>query len=132
MHRQAAFVGSIVQAHRCAMGIGDAADHLGPLEHRGDVADRDQVLHLQGRQRGADGVEAGLVPLEDLERLVGPGQHPEQPSLYASPLWVARQRAKTKGWDVVEGSCFAANPAGIELISDWIAALEPPGCVPKP
>lgn len=24
------------------------------------------------------------------------------------------------------------NPAGIELISDWITALEPPGCVPKP
>lgn len=24
------------------------------------------------------------------------------------------------------------NPAGIDLISEWIAALEPPGCAPKP
>ncbi|BBK30526.1 microcystin degradation protein MlrC [Stella humosa] len=56
------------------------------------------------------------------ERLhVGPGEHPERPTLYAAPLWVARQRAKTKGWDVVEGSCFAANPAGNTVRRDYEA-----------
>ncbi|MGE0719242.1 MAG: M81 family metallopeptidase [Alphaproteobacteria bacterium] len=56
------------------------------------------------------------------ERLhVGPGEHPERPTIYAAPLWVARQRAKTKGWDVVEGSCFAAHPAGITVRRDYEA-----------
>ncbi|BBK36268.1 microcystinase C [Allostella sp. ATCC 35155] len=56
------------------------------------------------------------------ERLhVGPGEHPEQPTLYAAPLWVARQRKKTHGWDVVEGSCFAANPAGNTVKADYEA-----------
>ncbi|BBK44090.1 microcystinase C [Allostella vacuolata] len=51
----------------------------------------------------------------------GPGEHPDYPTLYAAPLWVARQRAKTHGWDVVEGSCFAAQPAGITVRRDYEA-----------
>ena len=53
----------------------DPPHHLGPLEHGGDVADGHEVLHLEGRQRAAHAVEARLVALEDLERLIGPGEH---------------------------------------------------------
>ena len=55
--------------------LGDAAHHLGPLEDGDDVAHGHEVLDLERRQRAADGVEAGLVALEDLQRLVGPGEH---------------------------------------------------------
>ena len=53
---------------------GDPADHLQPLGDDGDVADGDQVLDLQRRQRAGDLVEAHLVALEGRQRLVGPGQ----------------------------------------------------------
>ena len=56
--------------------LGDSAHHLGPLEHGGDVADGHEVLDLERRQRTAHGVEAGLVAGEDLQCLVGPGEHP--------------------------------------------------------
>ena len=55
--------------------VGDAAHHLGALEHGRDVAQRDEVLDLEGRQRAGDAVEPRLVPAEDLERLVGAGEH---------------------------------------------------------
>ena len=51
--------------------VGDAAHHLGPLEHGGHVAERHEVFHLERRQGAGDPVEAGLVAAEDLERLVG-------------------------------------------------------------
>ncbi|BBK44092.1 microcystinase C [Allostella vacuolata] len=51
--------------------------------------------------------------LEDF--YVGPGQHPDRPTLFAGPLWAARKRVATKGWTVVEGSCSFAQPAGITV-----------------
>ncbi len=57
-----------------AISRGDAADHLQALGHRGDVADRHQVLDLQRGQRARDLVEAELVALQGRQRLVGAGQ----------------------------------------------------------
>lgn len=42
-----------------------------------------------------------------------PGEHPDDPKLCTAPLWVARRRAKAKGWTLVEGSCSFAEPAGL-------------------
>ena len=52
--------------------VGDAPHHLGALQHRDDVAHRDEVFDLERRQRRGHLVEAVLVPLECLERLVRP------------------------------------------------------------
>jgi microcystin degradation protein MlrC len=41
------------------------------------------------------------------------GEHPDEPTLFTAPLWVARQRAKANNWQVVEGLCTFAQPAGI-------------------
>jgi len=42
-----------------------------------------------------------------------PGEHPDDTALMCTaPLWVARQRAAAEGFTLVEGSCFAASPAG--------------------
>ena len=54
--------------------VADPAHHLEALEHAGDVAHGDEVLDLERRQRAGDLVEAGLVALEGLQRLVGAGQ----------------------------------------------------------
>ncbi len=35
------------------------------------------------------------------------------------PLWVARRRAKTEGFALIEGSCFAASPAGTTNRADY-------------
>ncbi len=62
------------------------------------------------------------------------GRHPDAMSFFAAPLWAARQRAKTLGWDVVEGMVAAAQPGGTttrtayetlrdELLDDLRAAL---------
>ena len=62
------------------------------------------------------------------------GKHPEAMSFFAAPLFAARQRAKTLGWDVVEGMVAAAQPSGTttrvayetlrdELLADLRAAL---------
>ncbi len=41
------------------------------------------------------------------------GEHPHTaPQLITAPLWIARQRAKFQGWDVVEGLCAYATPGG--------------------
>jgi microcystin degradation protein MlrC len=40
------------------------------------------------------------------------GRHPDQPTLFTAPLWAARQRARERGWTVVEGLCAFAQPAG--------------------
>jgi microcystin degradation protein MlrC len=62
------------------------------------------------------------------------GKHPEAMSFFAAPLFAARQRAKTHGWDVFEGMVAAAQPSGTttrvayetlreELLADLRAAL---------
>jgi microcystin degradation protein MlrC len=62
------------------------------------------------------------------------GKHPDEMSFFAGPLWAARQRAKTLGWEVVEGMVAAAQPSGTttraayetlrdELLADLRAAL---------
>ena len=52
--------------------LGDATNHLGPLEHRDHVADGDEVLDLQRRQGAADCVQPVLVALQGLQGLIGP------------------------------------------------------------
>ena len=42
-----------------------------------------------------------------------PGQHPDGAKLCTAPLWVARRRARSEGWTLVEGSCSFAEPAGL-------------------
>ena len=49
-----------------------------------------------------------------------PGEHPEEtPLMCTAPLWVARRRAKKEGFTLVEGSCFAASPAGTTNRADY-------------
>jgi microcystin degradation protein MlrC len=43
------------------------------------------------------------------------GQHPNEPMLFTGPLWAARQRAKERNWQVVEGLCTFAQPAGVTV-----------------
>ena len=40
------------------------------------------------------------------------GKHPDHPKLFTAPLAAARKRAKSSNWDVVEGTCTFAEPAG--------------------
>jgi microcystin degradation protein MlrC len=62
------------------------------------------------------------------------GQHPDELSFFAAPLWAARQRGKALGWDLVEGMVAAAQPSGTttrvayetlrdELLADLRSAL---------
>jgi microcystin degradation protein MlrC len=44
-----------------------------------------------------------------------PGKHPDRATLCTAPLWVARRRAKQEGFELVEGSCFWAEPSGPTL-----------------
>ncbi len=49
-----------------------------------------------------------------------PGEHPEDaPRMCTAPLFVARRRAKAEGFTLVEGSCFAASPAGTTNRKDY-------------
>lgn len=41
-----------------------------------------------------------------------PGQHPDRATHTTAPLYVARQRAKAEGFELIEGSCFWAEPSG--------------------
>ena len=42
-----------------------------------------------------------------------PGEHPtDAPRMCTAPLFVARRRAARDGFTLIEGSCFAASPAG--------------------
>jgi microcystin degradation protein MlrC len=44
---------------------------------------------------------------------IRPGQHPtDAPRMCTAPLFVARRRAEMDGFTLIEGSCFAASPAG--------------------
>ncbi|MCP3380317.1 M81 family metallopeptidase [Bradyrhizobium sp. CCGUVB4N] len=49
-----------------------------------------------------------------------PGEHPhETPRSSTYPLWVARRRAAADGFTLIEGSCFAAEPAGTTNQRDY-------------
>ena len=51
-----------------------------------------------------------------------PGEHPEAaPLMCTAPLWVARRRAAAEGFTLIEGSCFAASPAGTTNRADYEA-----------
>lgn len=41
-----------------------------------------------------------------------PGAHPEGPTEATGPLWACRQRGRSNGWTVVEGTCAFAMPGG--------------------
>ena len=41
------------------------------------------------------------------------GTHPDAMTLFAGPLWAARQRAHAQGWTLIEGLVAAAQPTGI-------------------
>jgi microcystin degradation protein MlrC len=41
-----------------------------------------------------------------------PGKHPDRGTLCTGPLWVARRRARQEGFELIEGSCFWAEPSG--------------------
>jgi hypothetical protein len=51
---------------------------------------------------------------------LAPGEHPAAtPLMCTAPLWVARRRAAAEGFSLIEGSCFAASPAGTTNRADY-------------
>jgi len=48
-----------------------------------------------------------------------PGEHPDRGTLCTGPLWVARRRAKQEGFELIEGSCFWAEPSGPTLQASY-------------
>lgn len=49
-----------------------------------------------------------------------PGEHPtDAPRMCTAPLFVARARAAREGFTLIEGSCFAASPAGTTNRADY-------------
>ncbi len=49
-----------------------------------------------------------------------PGEHPnDAPRMCTAPLFVARRRASADGFTLIEGSCFAASPAGTTNREDY-------------
>ena len=49
-----------------------------------------------------------------------PGEHPDDtPLMCTAPLWIARRQAKKDGFTLIEGSCFAASPAGTTNRKDY-------------
>ena len=49
-----------------------------------------------------------------------PGEHPQDsPRMCTAPLFVARRRAAEEGFTLIEGSCFAASPAGTTNRRDY-------------
>jgi microcystin degradation protein MlrC len=49
-----------------------------------------------------------------------PGEHPQDaPRMCTAPLFVARKRAAKDGFTLIEGSCFAASPAGTVNRADY-------------
>ena len=54
------------------------------------------------------------------ERILPPGEHPDDsPRMCTAPLFVARRRAAEEGFTLIEGSCFAASPAGTTNRADY-------------
>ncbi len=51
-----------------------------------------------------------------------PGEHPaDTPLMCTAPLFIARRRAAQDGFTLIEGSCFAASPAGTTNRADYEA-----------
>jgi microcystin degradation protein MlrC len=51
-----------------------------------------------------------------------PGEHPtDAPRMCTAPLFVARAQAAREGFTLIEGSCFAASPAGTTNRADYEA-----------
>ena len=48
-----------------------------------------------------------------------PGKHPDRGTLCTGPLWVARRRAKQEGFELIEGSCFWAEPSAPTLQASY-------------
>src|SRR5579862_4586474 len=49
-----------------------------------------------------------------------PGEHPtDAPRMCTAPLFVGRARAQAEGFELIEGSCFAASPAGTTNRADY-------------
>jgi microcystin degradation protein MlrC len=49
-----------------------------------------------------------------------PGEHPiDAPRMCTAPLFVGRARANKEGFELIEGSCFAASPAGTTNRADY-------------
>jgi microcystin degradation protein MlrC len=49
-----------------------------------------------------------------------PGEHPDDaPRMCTAPLFVGRARAKAESFELIEGSCFAASPAGTTNRADY-------------
>ena len=48
-----------------------------------------------------------------------PGQHPDRATHCTAPLFVARRRAKQEGFELIEGSCFWAEPSGPTMQSSY-------------
>jgi len=49
-----------------------------------------------------------------------PGEHPtDAPRMCTAPLFVGRARAEQEGFELIEGSCFAASPAGTTNRADY-------------
>ena len=60
--------------------------------------------------------------LDDFREMVllRPGEHPDDaPRMCTAQLWAARRRAKTDGFTLIEGSCFAASPGGRTNRADY-------------
>ena len=53
----------------------------------------------------------GLQTFEEC-MLIRAGEHPDRPLLFTGPLWAARKFAAERNWEVVEGTCAFATPAG--------------------
>ncbi len=49
------------------------------------------------------------------------GEHPDHMTFFAGPLWAARQRARERGWVVIEGLVAGAQPSGITTRHAWEA-----------
>lgn len=75
----------------------------------------------------------GLASFKE-SRYFPAGQHPDHMTLFAGPLWAARQRSKEQGWQLFEGLVTDAQPGGIitrhayetlreELLTDLRMAL---------
>lgn len=41
------------------------------------------------------------------------GKHPNEPTLFTAPLWIARLRAKAENLELFEGLCASTQPAGM-------------------
>jgi microcystin degradation protein MlrC len=47
------------------------------------------------------------------------GTHPDRPTLFSAPLWVAREQAAERGWTLAEGLVAFAMPGGITTRAAW-------------